>query len=89
MGTCGHFLMNWAHAYTRLVTSSLLTLASPGVSVVAAALLLHEPILAVQVIGMAVVLGALGMVLWRTSREASSLARLPLATVPPTDPAVP
>ena len=84
MGALGHFLMNWAHAYTKLVLTSLLTLASPVVSVAAAAVLLGEPVLAAQIVGMTVVLCSLGMVLWGTSREAAAVSRLPFVpTVPP------
>src|SRR3712207_7842981 len=32
LGASGHFLMNWAHAYTPIVLTSLLTLATPIVS---------------------------------------------------------
>src|SRR5437763_11081548 len=48
-GGAGHLLMNWAHAYTPLMLTSLLTLASPVVSVVAAASFLAQPVLAAQV----------------------------------------
>lgn len=68
LGASGHFLMNWAHAYTPLMLTSLLTLASPVVSVAAAAVFLGEPVLAAQVVGMAIVLSALGLVVARTTR---------------------
>jgi drug/metabolite transporter (DMT)-like permease len=79
LGGGGHFLMNWAHAYTPLMLSSLLTLASPVISVAAAAAFLGEPVLAAQVVGMAIVLGALGLVLARATasdRQAKALAGL-------------
>jgi drug/metabolite transporter (DMT)-like permease len=67
LGAGGHFLMNWAHAFTPLMLTSLLTLASPMISVAAAAAFLGEPVLIAQVIGMAIVLGSLGIVLARTT----------------------
>lgn len=70
-GAAGHFLMNWAHAYTPIVLTSLLTLASPPVAVVAAAIVVHEPILAGHVVGMIVVSASLGVVMWRTTQTAS------------------
>jgi drug/metabolite transporter (DMT)-like permease len=67
LGAGGHFLMNWAHAYTPLMLTSLLTLASPVISVAAAAAFLGEPVLTAQVIGMAIVLSSLGIVLARST----------------------
>jgi O-acetylserine/cysteine efflux transporter len=67
LGAGGHFLMNWAHAYTPLMLTSLLTLASPVISVAAAAVFLGEPVLSAQVIGIAIVLGSLGIVLARVT----------------------
>jgi drug/metabolite transporter (DMT)-like permease len=67
LGASGHFLMNWAHAYTKLMLTSLLTLASPVISVAAAAVFLGEPVLAAQVLGMAVVLASLGIVVARST----------------------
>jgi drug/metabolite transporter (DMT)-like permease len=79
LGGSGHFLMNWAHAYSPLILTSLLTLASPVISVAAAAAFLGEPVLAAQVIGMAIVLGSLGIVVARTTasdRRANALEGL-------------
>ena len=67
MGASGHFLMNWAHGHTPLLLTSLLTLASPVVSVAAAAVILGEPVLAAQVVGIAVVVVSLAAVLARTT----------------------
>ena len=47
-----------------------LTLASPVVSVAAAAAILGEPVLAAQVIGIAIVVGSLGVVVARTTAHA-------------------
>jgi drug/metabolite transporter (DMT)-like permease len=66
----GHLLMNWAHAYAPLVLTSLLTLGMPVISTVVAALALAEPVAALQVAGMAVVIGALAVVVHRSGRAA-------------------
>jgi drug/metabolite transporter (DMT)-like permease len=61
-GALGHFLMNWAHAHVPLVVTSLLTLAVPVVAAGMAALVLDEELVALQVGGMFVVVGALAVV---------------------------
>jgi drug/metabolite transporter (DMT)-like permease len=61
----GHLLMNWAQAHLRLTMSSTLTLGLPVLSALGAALFLDEPLVALQLIGMAVVLGALGVLIRR------------------------
>lgn len=67
-GGVGHLLLNWAHDHIDLSVMSLLTLAVPVVAVVSARIFLDEPIGWVQVLGMAVVLAALGVVALRTAR---------------------
>lgn len=67
-GGVGHLLLNWAHAHIDLSVMSLLTLAVPVVAVISAAIFLDEPIEWVQLLGMAVVLAAVGVVAVRTSR---------------------
>lgn len=58
----GHVLMNWAHPRVPLALVSEMTLFSPVVSVALAALVLDgETVNAIQLTGMAVVLGALGL----------------------------
>jgi drug/metabolite transporter (DMT)-like permease len=57
----GHLLMNWAHAHVDLTVSSLLTLASPAITVVAAAIVLGESVAAIQATGVIVVLSALAL----------------------------
>ena len=59
----GHFLINWAHAHTRLVTTSLITLAMPVISAGSAAVFLDQRVSGAQVAGMAVVLAALAVVI--------------------------
>lgn len=64
----GHLLLNWAHARVPLTMVSLLTLFSPVVSVAVAALVLDaESVNAVQIAGMAVVLGALAILVRKHS----------------------
>jgi drug/metabolite transporter (DMT)-like permease len=65
-GGVGHFLMNWAHPYVPLSHVSLLTLGVPVVSTVVAAVLLDEPLLPIQALGMLVVVVALAVVVTRT-----------------------
>jgi drug/metabolite transporter (DMT)-like permease len=77
-GGIGHLLINWAHDHVDLSVMSIMTLAVPVVAVVSAAVFLDEPIVGTQVLGMAVVLLALGMVVVRTSR-----APVPIPDVDP------
>jgi drug/metabolite transporter (DMT)-like permease len=72
-GLLGHFLMAYAHGQVKLLTISLLTLAIPVFSAVAAALLIDEPLTRVQVGGMVVVLSALAMVTVATARRSPAL----------------
>ena len=65
-GGVGHFLMNWAHPYVPLSHVSLLTLGVPVVSTVVAAVLLDEPLVPIQALGMLVVVVALAVVVTRT-----------------------
>lgn len=58
----GHILINWAHAHTTLVLTSLITLAMPVLSTVAAAVFLDQRVAAAQVVGIAVVLASLAVV---------------------------
>ena len=82
-GGVGHFLMNFAHPHIPLYLASLLTLAVPVMSTTVALLFLDEPLNGVQVLGMAVVLVAVGLVVLRTERgKATDAARL-LEAEPP------
>ena len=73
-GALGHFLMNWAHAHVDLVVTSLLTLAVPVVATAIAAWTLDEPVVALQVAGMAVVVVALGIVAVDGARRHPAIA---------------
>ena len=69
-GALGHVLLNWSYPHVPLQVMSLLTLLVPLVATTGAVLFLDEPIDALQWIGMAVVLGALAIVVRGTSRPA-------------------
>ena len=71
-GGFGHLLINWAHDHVDLSVMSLLTLAVPIVAVISAALFLDEEIVLTQVLGMAVVVVALGVVVRNTTAPATS-----------------
>lgn len=59
----GHLLMNWAHQHCPIMIASMLTLGVPVLSVLFAWVLLGESVLAVEVVGMAVTLGALALLI--------------------------
>ncbi len=67
----GHLLINWAHNYTTITLSSLLTLLMPVVSTALAALWLDEQVTTIQVVGIGVVLVALAIVIAGDARAAS------------------
>ncbi|MCU1449445.1 MAG: hypothetical protein JWP02_1615 [Acidimicrobiales bacterium] len=67
-GGFGHFLINWAHGHAPLVLTSLMTLLIPVVAMAGAAMFLGEDVVAAQVVGAAVVLGALAAVVRRRDR---------------------
>lgn len=72
----GHVLINWAHEHTTLLFTSLATLATPVISAGAAAVFLGERVTAVQWVGMAVVLVALGAVIVTDARSGATTATL-------------
>ena len=65
----GHIIMNWAHAHTTLMTTSLATLTMPVTSTVGAWIFLDQELTAVQVLGIVIVLAALAYVVVGDSRE--------------------
>jgi drug/metabolite transporter (DMT)-like permease len=67
----GHILINWAHAHTTLVLTSLITLAMPVLSTVSAAVFLDQPVVGAQVAGIAIVLGSLAVVILGDARWAN------------------
>ena len=56
----GHLLMNWSHAHIPITLASILTLSVPVLSTIGAAVFIDEPMVAWQVVGMAVVVVGLG-----------------------------
>jgi drug/metabolite transporter (DMT)-like permease len=79
----GHLLVNWAHARVPLMVISMLTLANPVLSSVGAAAFLDEPLDVLQIVGIAVVLGALAVTV---RREAELHRRTRLDATPSLDP---
>jgi drug/metabolite transporter (DMT)-like permease len=67
-GTISHGLLTWAQSRVAVGTISMLQLAQPGLGVLWAATLLGEAVTPVQVLGMMIVLGAVGAVAWQTAR---------------------
>ncbi|TAN23354.1 MAG: hypothetical protein EPN30_07475 [Actinomycetota bacterium] len=65
----GHYLVNWAHYHTELSTVSILTLLTPVATMLAAYLMLGETVTVAQVVGTAVVIGALSYVVIGTQRS--------------------
>jgi drug/metabolite transporter (DMT)-like permease len=72
-GGIGHFLINWAHGHAPLVLTSMLTLLIPVVAMTGAAIFLDEEVVALQVVGAVIVLGALGVLVWRRQPEEPEL----------------
>jgi drug/metabolite transporter (DMT)-like permease len=72
-GGIGHFLINWAHGHAPLVLTSLLTLLIPVVAMAGAAIFLGEEVVAAQVVGAVVVLGALAILVRRRQPEEPDL----------------
>ena len=78
-GLLGHFLMSWAHGHVTLLGVSLLTLGIPVVSAAAAWVWIDEPLVALQVLGMGVVITALGLVSVSAARHRPVAAAADLA----------
>jgi drug/metabolite transporter (DMT)-like permease len=74
----GHLLVNWAHRYCSLTLATTLTLGIPVIGVLGAALLLAEPLTAIQVTGICVALFALGMVVRRPPTGSLGLPDAPV-----------
>lgn len=74
-GTLGHFLTNWAHPHVPAFVVSMMLLAVPVLAAVGAALVLHEPLNELHLIGGGLVLGAV----WMIVRSAGRAVREELA----------
>jgi drug/metabolite transporter (DMT)-like permease len=72
-GLIGHFLINWAHGHAPLVLTSLLTLLIPVVAMAGAAIFLGEEVVAAQIVGAVIVLGALAILVRRRQPEEPEL----------------
>lgn len=67
----GHILINWAHAHTTLVMTSLITLAMPVIATASAAVFLDQSVSGTQVIGILAVLVALAaVIIWDATTTA-------------------
>lgn len=64
----GHVLLAWAHAHVDVSVSSLLILAEPAISAVAALVFLGEPITALAIAGGGVVLASVAAIVRRATR---------------------
>jgi drug/metabolite transporter (DMT)-like permease len=69
-GTVSHGLLAWAQSRVAVGIISMLQLAQPGLGVLWAATLLGEAVTPVQMLGMVIVLGAVGTIAWQTTRAA-------------------
>ena len=69
----GHILMNWAHAHTTLVLTSLITLGLPVIAAISAAIFLGQSVTPVQIFGIALVIAALsGVIILDAKRTADA-----------------
>ena len=75
--------MNFAHPHIPLYLASLLTLAVPVMSTTVALIFLDESINALQVLGMMVVLTAIGLVVLRSERGKDVDSAVLLEAEPP------
>jgi drug/metabolite transporter (DMT)-like permease len=77
----GHSILAWSHAQVDVTISSLLILAEPVISSVAALLILGEPLPALSIAGGVVTVVAVGMVIRRATRAAKE-ERVPQEVAP-------
>ena len=68
-GTIGHALTNWAHAHVTAFVASMILLAVPVIATAGAYVFLGEGISGLQMLGAAVVLGAVGMIVASARRS--------------------
>ncbi len=71
-GIGGHLLINWAHPYVNVSVSSLMMLGVPVVGSVGAWAVLDESLAPLQVVGGLITLGALAVVVHRSTATAPS-----------------
>ncbi len=70
-GMISHGLIAWAQQRIPVGTISLLQLGQPGLGVLWAATFLGESVKSIQLVGMAVVLAAVGTIAWRSAQKPS------------------
>ncbi|MEM7141594.1 MAG: DMT family transporter [Actinomycetota bacterium] len=68
----GHLLMNWAHPRVRLTVTSMLTLGVPVLTTIGGLAFLDQAVNALQVLGIAIVLGGLTLVIRREAQLAGN-----------------
>jgi drug/metabolite transporter (DMT)-like permease len=66
----GHVMLAWAHEQVDVSVSSLLILAEPVVSAVAAFIVLDEPLKVLEIVGGLIVVASMLVVVWRATRSA-------------------
>ena len=65
----GHVVLAWAHEHVDVTLSSMLILAQPVLSAIAALVVLGEPITALEVVGGAIAIGAMAVVVRRATAK--------------------
>jgi drug/metabolite transporter (DMT)-like permease len=70
----GHVVLAWAHAHVDVSVSSLLILAEPAISAVAALVFLGEPITALAIAGGGVVLASVAAIVRRATRAGEDVS---------------
>jgi drug/metabolite transporter (DMT)-like permease len=78
----GHLMVAWAHSQVDVTVSSLLVLAEPVLSAIAALILLGEPMTVLQVAGGLLALGAVGSIVWRATRSSPEAEVVPVEVAP-------
>jgi drug/metabolite transporter (DMT)-like permease len=68
----GHLLMNWAHPRVKLSVTSLLTLGVPVITTIGGVFFLDQSVDLVQIVGIAIVLGALTAAIQREAQLAGT-----------------
>jgi drug/metabolite transporter (DMT)-like permease len=63
-------MLAWAHEQVDVSVSSLLILAEPVVSAVAAFVVLNEPLKLLEILGGLIVVASMLVVVWRATRSA-------------------
>lgn len=69
-GTVGHYLSNWAHRHSSAFVMSVMLLGVPVIASVLAAIVLGETLTLLQIAGGAIVLLAVGSIVWSASKGA-------------------